>query len=511
MDADRFDTLAKRLVTPTTRRATLGAVAAGGLLSALGLSRTVPAAQAAQDGTCALAFVAMVRQGPSVEQALTPNGTRPGELRGELRFSLSETGNLEDGTLLLPDGASLPVVGQATGHSLQVRIELGQRLALVAVGVGEQAVAACQGAIDGVATGPEVGDLGDWHAAVLRQTARTGSGGTGVARQGATGPAGASSPGRTGRTGRTGATAAPSNAGPTAPVGPTPTPAAASTTGSTGRSTESGACASGLTRCDGVCVDLQTDRSNCGACQKPCASGVCAGGVCGPGGGACPAGQTDCGGVCVDLQSDPNNCGACGTACGILHCITGFCCPAGSDVCGGVCVDLFADPANCGACGNVCAAGLVCRQRGMCVCPVGLDSCNGVCADLQTDAANCGACGTPCAANQFCEGGICIGGDQLCAAGLSLCGFGFCVDLQTDPTNCGACGYTCGGDPCISGVCTGVVGPPPPDLLLTCADAGLTDCGDICVDLSSDAANCGACGYNCPLGGFCQGGACTAE
>jgi len=436
MDAERFDTLAKRLVTPTTRRATLGAVAAGGLLSALGLSRTVPAAQAAQDGTCALAFVVMVWQGPSVEQALTPNGTRPGELRGELRFSLSETGNLEDGTLLLPDGASLPVVGQATGHSLQVRIELGQRLTLVAVGVGEQAVAACQGAIDGVATGPEVGDLGDWHAAVLRQTARTGSGGTGVARQGATGPAGASSPGRTGRTGRTGATAAPSNAGPTAPVGPTPTPAAASTTGSTGRSTESGACASGLTRCDGVCVDLQTDRSNCGAC------------------------------------------------------------------------------------GNVCAAGLVCRQRGMCVCPVGLDNCNGVCADLQTDAANCGACGTPCAANQFCEGGICIGGDQLCAAGLSLCGFGFCVDLQTDPTNCGACGYTCGGDPCISGVCTGVVGPPPPDLLLTCADAGLTDCawslpcpacGAVCVDLSSDAANCGACGYTCPLGGFCQGGACTAE
>jgi hypothetical protein len=34
MDADRFDTLAKRLVTPATRRATLGAAAAGGLLSA---------------------------------------------------------------------------------------------------------------------------------------------------------------------------------------------------------------------------------------------------------------------------------------------------------------------------------------------------------------------------------------------------------------------------------------------------------------------------------------------
>jgi len=157
MDPDRFDTLAKRLVTPTTRRASLGGLAAGGLLSALGLGRAIPETRAAQPRTCTLAFVATVRLGPNTQRALTTNGTQPGELRGDLSFALSERGTLEDAKLLLSDGTSLPVVGQATGYSLQVRIELGRRLALVAVGVGEQEIATCRGAIDGLARlGPGV-------------------------------------------------------------------------------------------------------------------------------------------------------------------------------------------------------------------------------------------------------------------------------------------------------------------------------------------------------------------
>src|SRR5687768_643302 len=97
MDADRFDSLAKRLVSPTTRRATLGGLAAGGLLSALGLSRAIPETRAAQSGTCTLAFVATVRLGPNVQQVLTTNSTQPGELRGELSFVLSQSDNLEQG------------------------------------------------------------------------------------------------------------------------------------------------------------------------------------------------------------------------------------------------------------------------------------------------------------------------------------------------------------------------------------------------------------------------------
>jgi hypothetical protein len=81
--------------------------------------------------------VATVRLGPSVDQVLSENGALPGELRGELTFSLSATGDLQDGALHMPNGAILPVVGQADGHALQLRIEVEPRVALVAVGVGE--------------------------------------------------------------------------------------------------------------------------------------------------------------------------------------------------------------------------------------------------------------------------------------------------------------------------------------------------------------------------------------
>ncbi len=42
-----------------------------------------------------------------------------------------------------------------------------------------------------------------------------------------------------------------------------------------------------------------------------------------------------------------------------------------------------------------------------------------------------------------------------------------------------------------------------------CEAAGLTDCGTGCVDLWSDAFNCGSCGIACPSG-VCQGGTCSS-
>ena len=40
-------------------------------------------------------------------------------------------------------------------------------------------------------------------------------------------------------------------------------------------------CVAPLTDCDGACVDLDTDPSNCGSCGGPC-DGVCNGGICEP-------------------------------------------------------------------------------------------------------------------------------------------------------------------------------------------------------------------------------------
>lgn len=483
LDANQFDSLTKRLAPASTRRATLGALAGAGLLSSLGLARTAPEARAAQATTCLLAFVAAVRLGPSAGVVLTTNGTVPGELRGELSFSLSATGKLEGAILRLPNGTNVSVVGQATGHALQLRIELGQRLALVAVGVGEQEVAACRGAIDGVATGPEVGDLGDWHAAVLQQPDGTGGGvsptTSTTAPGGPTGPAPSTAP-----SGPSGSTGTRGPSGPTTPS-PTGTTGSSSTTGPT---TELGNCPDGQTRCAGMCVDLSSDDDNCGACgnvcgpvspQNPGVYSYCQNGVCvAP---ECPAGTTDCANYCADLTTSPVHCGACGHACAAgENCVNGMCQPP----------PVCAQPGQpCGAGG--CCVGY-CGQDETCECvsdgsacaPVGTGGCcSGQPCNPDGYCGTCGTLGAPCNADaECCQGNYAA---LCCFDGVRL------TTVCTDVTNIG---FVCPGEP---------TGP------VTCA-AGLTDCGGECVDLTSNAGNCGACGVSCSLGGVCIGGSCGA-
>lgn len=98
--------------------------------------------------------------------------------------------------------------------------------------------------------------------------------------------------------------------------------------------------------------------------------------------------QTACNGLCVDVQSDPDNCGACDNACAAdLAC------------CDGRCRDLDRDNGNCGACGNecflsgsrfcVCGACVFCplgatlnSDTCTCDCPDGQTNCDGVCRDV---------------------------------------------------------------------------------------------------------------------------------
>jgi len=89
-----------------------------------------------------------------------------------------------------------------------------------------------------------------------------------------------------------------------------------------------------------------------------------------------------------------------------------------------------------------------------------------------------------------------------CDAGLTPCGQS-CVDLQNDPHNCGGCGSSCGPDEhCIGGTCSSDGCPP-----------GLSDCGGQCVDLGTNPQHCGGCYHLCDfdescLAGACVGGAC---
>jgi hypothetical protein len=73
-----------------------------------------------------------------------------------------------------------------------------------------------------------------------------------------------------------------------------------------------------------------------------------------------------------------------------------------------------------------------------------------------------------------------------------------CVDLATDAANCGTCGMACSdADPCLNGVC----GCP----------AGTTACARSCVDLMTRPDNCGACGVSCGIGGSCENGSCRCS
>ena len=99
-----------------------------------------------------------------------------------------------------------------------------------------------------------------------------------------------------------------------------------------------------------------------------------------------------------------------------------------------------------------------------------------------------------------------------CASDQMLCGGG-CADILTDPNNCGGCGNPdspadadggsttniCsldGGGGCVNGSC-GVI-----------CSGGRIGCGSLCVDITSDPNNCGACGNACTGVGYCVDGGC---
>jgi hypothetical protein len=89
--------------------------------------------------------------------------------------------------------------------------------------------------------------------------------------------------------------------------------------------------------CTGSCVDLKSDKQNCGACGATCSWGanatlypLCEYGSCVF---RCIEGFADCNGSAedyceVNTDTDPNNCGACGHACDVVAgqaCVHGRC------------------------------------------------------------------------------------------------------------------------------------------------------------------------------------------
>jgi hypothetical protein len=172
------------------------------------------------------------------------------------------------------------------------------------------------------------------------------------------------------------------------------------------------------------------------------------------------------------------------------------CDPSCATCCGGRCVDTDTDPQNCGWCGNKCIGQPTC-VGGTCQgnCPPHLETCpDGSCCN--PDA--CQECQGPtcvnlCQSGQRCDQsgalGVCVCDAKSCPTGCCQGGeFGQCLVNVTGP--CGRGGATCAlcpnGQTCCGGECCG-------------GTTGKTCCGNACVDLSSDTANCGACGNACGL------------
>ena len=141
--------------------------------------------------------------------------------------------------------------------------------------------------------------------------------------------------------------------------------------GIAGVSIAGGNAATGAARCKvGGRVCTRNGQCCSSACQRITGNATRARYVCG-----CTDGKTLCGSRCVDLASDRGNCGGCGKRCSAAStCVAGSCyvaptptstpiptstptppCPAGEKWCGSACVELGTDT-NCTDCGVICSS-----------------------------------------------------------------------------------------------------------------------------------------------------------
>ncbi|MBX3219657.1 MAG: hypothetical protein KF795_03990 [Labilithrix sp.] len=314
-------------------------------------------------------------------------------------------------------------------------------------------------------------------------------------------------------------------------------------------------CPSSRFPCD---VNLRVDINNCGACGFECPAGggretfSCVAGACVM---QCNAAQNtlDCDGLadngCETNMTNSNHCGACGNKCSDPAKPCAYQGPPGSGSgvacgckdgwlpCGTYCRDVQNEDLNCGACLNRCDA----TGGGAPSYPNTYYGCgNGSCGKLKCTALhaecdgditngcethivsddNCGGCGVACPAGQKCR----LADNKptcMCPEGLTYCETGCqggvcsgsCVDVMSDALNCGRCGVGCSSGGLVGARRTCDYG----SCVMRCND-GRADCNnsqaDGCeVDTNSDPENCGACGKVCDAvaGQACVGGQCVVE
>nr|GMD06951.1 stigma-specific STIG1-like protein 1 [Ipomoea batatas] len=204
--------------------------------------------------------------------------------------------------------------------------------------------------------------------------------------------------------------------------------------------------------CKKKCVNVMSDRQNCGVCGKKCTYD-----------------ETCCRGKCVSVLFDKNNCGGCRKKCKKgTTCVYGMCTilmsiaittlsstqhkdeeeeEAAGD--GGL-LNAAEPPQFLRGTGRILAQKgkekkvekarnltcnknpRICRAKGS----PGPDCCKKKCVDVMNDRQNCGLCGKKCRYNETC-----------CR--------GKCVSTLFDKNNCGGCRKKCKkGTTCVYGMCS---------------------------------------------------------
>lgn len=258
----------------------------------------------------------------------------------------------------------------------------------------------------------------------------------------------------------------------------------------------------------------------------------------------CGANQTRCGTACVDTMIDPANCGGCGVACGPGgSCQAGSCtacypessgCNQGADCCSGFCMQYGASGSYCETCAFTLCSGFDCRNTDMdddncggcgAACAPGLHCWNGTCQQCYPEyISGCAVNVDCCDPSLYCQQNSSLSSCVACMG--TICGDSLCVDTTSDAQHCGSCDAPCApGGYCYQGQCTTCT---PPDYGCSgnseccsgycetygasgsaCGTCNGTVCGEsLCVDLNSNQAHCGSCGFACTGGATCQFGIC---
>jgi hypothetical protein len=114
----------------------------------------LPSTQFGSGDQCVLGIAGTVSLGPNTGQSF----------QGTLTIAIGQDGAIDTGTVQFTDGTSSPVVGQATGRSIRLRVGSDPSTAMTFVGSGVNPVDQCTGDFSGAFSGPGVQNVGVWVA-----------------------------------------------------------------------------------------------------------------------------------------------------------------------------------------------------------------------------------------------------------------------------------------------------------------------------------------------------------